>query len=63
LEEVPDAPGEVTFEVADGVFGALAFGAFASDVVAGFGVAAQRGDGDAVDGGVEWRLPPAVIAA
>ena len=33
LEEVPDAAGEVAFEAADRFFGALAFGAFAGDVV------------------------------
>jgi hypothetical protein len=35
LEQVPDAAGEVAFEAADGFFGALAFGAFAGDVVLG----------------------------
>ena len=49
LEEVPDAAGEVALEAADGFAGGLAFGAFAGDVVLGFGVAARAGDGDAVD--------------
>ena len=62
LEEVPDAPCEVSFEAADGFFGALAFGAFAGDVVLGFGVAAQAGDGDAVDGGVDLAVAAAVEA-
>ena len=60
LEQVPDASGEVAFEAADGVFGALAFGAFAGDVVLGFGVAAQAGDGDAVDGRVDLAVAAAV---
>src|SRR4051794_6717329 len=62
LEEVPDAAGEVAFEAADGFFGALAFGAFAGDVVLGFGVAAQAGDGDAVDRGVDLAVAAAVEA-
>ena len=60
LEEVPDAAGEVAFEAADGFFGALAFGAFAGDVVLGLGVAAQAGDGDAVDGGVDLAVAAAI---
>jgi hypothetical protein len=48
LEQVPDAPSEVAFEAADRFFGALAFGAFAGDVVLSFRVAAQAGDGDAM---------------
>ena len=62
LEEVPDAAGEVAFEAADGFFGALAFGAFARDVVLGFGVTAQARDGDAVDGGVDLAVAAAVEA-
>ena len=60
LEQVPDASGEVALEAADGVFGALAFGAFAGDVVLGFGVAAQPGHGDPVDGGVDLAVAAAV---
>src|SRR3954470_16020905 len=60
LEEVPEAAGEVAFEAADGFFGALAFGAFAGDVVLGLGVAAQAGDGDAVDGRVDLAVAAAV---
>src|SRR5215218_4682103 len=61
-EEVPEASGEVAFEAADGFLGALAFGAFAGDVVLGLGVAAQAGDGDAVDGGVDLAVAAAVQA-
>src|SRR5512132_2650582 len=62
LEEVPDAAGEVALEAADGFFGALAFGAFAGDVVLGLGVAAQAGDGDAMDRGVDLAVAAAVEA-
>src|SRR4051794_41571645 len=62
LEQVPEAAGEVAFEAADGFFGALAFGAFAGDVVLGLGVAAQARDGDAVDGGVDLAVGAAVGA-
>src|SRR5829696_200066 len=61
-EEVPEASGEVAFEAADGFLGALAFGAFAGDVVLGLGVAAQAGDGDAVDGRVDLAVAAAVEA-
>ena len=60
MKQLPDASGEVSFEAADGVFGALAFGALASDVVPGFGVAAQAGDRDPVDGGVDLTVAAAV---
>ena len=62
LEEVPDVAREVALEAADGFFGALAFGAFAGDVVLRLGVAAQAGDGDAVDGGVDLAVAAAVQA-
>src|SRR3954470_21565267 len=62
LEQVPEAAGEVALEAADGFFGALAFGALAGDVVLGFGMAAQAGDGDAVDGGVDLAVAAAVEA-
>jgi hypothetical protein len=62
LEEVPDAAGEVAFEAADGFFGALAFGAFAGDVVLGLRVAAQAGDGDAMDGRVDLAVAAAIEA-
>src|SRR5215218_959975 len=60
LEEVPDASGEVALEAADRVFGALALGALASDVVLCFAVAAQAGDRDAVDRGVDLAVAAAV---
>src|SRR5512133_3396560 len=60
LEQAPEAAGEVALEAADGFFGALAFGAFARDVVLGLGVAAQAGDGDAVDGRVDLAVAAAV---
>src|SRR5690242_14718577 len=59
-EEVPDAAGEVPFEAADGFLGALALRAFAGDVVLGLGMAAQAGDGDAVDGGVDLAVAAAI---
>ena len=59
---MPDAAGEVAFEAADCVAVGLAFGAFAVDVGAGFGVAAGARDGDAVDGGVELAVAAAVEA-
>jgi len=62
LEEVPDAPGEVALEAAAGFFGALALGAFAGDVVLGFAVTAQAGDGDAVNGRVDLAVAAAVQA-
>src|SRR5215217_8552525 len=62
LEQVPDAAGEVALEAADGFFCALAFGAFAGDVVLGLGVAAQSGDGDAVDGRVDLAVAATVEA-
>ena len=60
LEQVPDAPGEVALEAADGLFGALAFGAFAGDVVLRLGVAAQAGDGHAMYRGVDLAVAAAV---
>ena len=62
LEQAPDAAGEVALEAADGFFGALAFGAFAGDVGAGFGVPTQPRDGDAMDGGVDLAVAAAVEA-
>ena len=62
LEQVPEAAGEVALEAADGFCGAVAFGALAGDVVLGFGVAAQAGDGDAVDGRVDLAVAAAVEA-
>jgi hypothetical protein len=52
----------VALEAADGFLGALALGAFAGDVVLGLGVAAQSGDGDAVDGCVDLAVAAAVQA-
>src|SRR5918997_477093 len=60
LEEVPEAAGEVAFEAAHGFESGLAFGAFAGDVVEGFGVAARAGERDPVDGGVELAVAAAV---
>jgi hypothetical protein len=59
---VPDAAGEVAFEAADRFAGALALGAFAVEIVAGLGVAAGAGDGDAVDRGVDLAVAAAVEA-
>ena len=63
LEEVPDASGEVAFEAADGFAGGLAFGSFALQVGAGFGVAACACDGDAVDRGVDLAVAAAIEAS
>src|SRR5215218_4542795 len=60
LEQVPDASGEVALEAADRVFGALALGALATDVVLCFAVAAQAGDRDAVDRCVDLAVAAAV---
>ena len=62
LEQVPDAACEVAFEAADRFAVGLAFGAFAGDVGAGFGVAAGAGDGDAVNGGVDLAVAAAIEA-
>jgi hypothetical protein len=62
LKQVPEAAGEVALEAADGFLGAFAFGAFAGDVVLGFGVAAQAGDGDAMDGRVDLAVAAAIEA-
>src|SRR3954452_17403045 len=59
-EQVPESAGEVALEAADRLLGGLAFGAFAGDVVLGLGVAAQAGDGDAVDGRVDLAIAAAV---
>lgn len=47
-------------EAADGFAGGLAFGAFASDVVLGFRVAAGACDRDAMDGGIDLSVAAAV---
>jgi hypothetical protein len=52
----------MAFEAADGVFGGLAFCAFAVEVGAGLGVAACSGDGDAVDGSVDLAVAAAIEA-
>ena len=60
LQEVPDAAGEVALEAAQCFAVGLAFFAFAFDVGLGFGMAAQPGDGDAVDGGVDLAVAATV---
>src|SRR3954469_18310438 len=62
VEDVPDAAGEVAFEAADRFSFALAFGELFGHVVAGLGVAARAGDGDAVQGGVDLAVAAAVEA-
>ena len=57
---MPDAAGEVALEAPDGFFGAFAFGPLARDVVLRLGMAAQAGDGDAVDGRVDLAVAAAV---
>ena len=52
----------MALETADGLLGALALGAFAGDVVPGLGVAAQAGDGDAMDRRVDLAVAAAVEA-
>ena len=59
---VPKVAGEVAFEAADGFAGGLAFGAFAVEVGAGFGVTASTRDGDAVNGGVDLAVAAAIEA-
>jgi hypothetical protein len=60
LEEAPNLAREVAFEAADGFAVGLACGGLAGDVVAGLGVAAGSGDGDAVNGGVDLAVAAAV---
>src|SRR3954466_10006910 len=62
LEQEPDAAGEVAFEAAHRFQAGLAFGALASDVVLGLGVASRTGERDAVDGGVDLPVAAAVEA-
>src|SRR4051812_49590349 len=62
LEQVPDAAGEVAFEAAHRFQAGLAFGALASDVVLGLGVASRPGERDPVDGGVDLAVAAAVEA-
>jgi hypothetical protein len=59
---VPDVAGEVSFEAAQRLACALAFGAFAVEVGARFGVTAGAGDGDAVKRRVELAVAAAVEA-
>ena len=60
MEQVPDAAGEVAFEAADGFAVGLAVGGLAGDGVAGLGVAAGAGDGDAMNRGVDLAVAAAV---
>src|SRR3954451_12213870 len=62
LEQVPDAAGEVALEAAHRFQAGLAFGALASDVVLGLGVASGPGERDPVDGGVDLAVAAAVEA-
>src|SRR4051812_49357245 len=59
-QELPDATGEVALEGADRFAGGLAFGLLSSEVVLGLGVTPCAGDGDAVDGGVDLAIAPAI---
>src|SRR5690242_11441159 len=62
LEQVPDAPGEVAFEAADGFPASLALGLSACEVGGGLGVQAAFDDGEAVEGAVELAVAAAVEA-
>ena len=61
-EEVVKASGEVSFEASQGAFGGLAFGSFAGQVLAGFGVVLGAGDRDDVQRVVELAVTTAVQA-
>jgi hypothetical protein len=62
LEQVPDAPGEVALEAADGLPASLALGLSACEVGGGLGVQASFDDGEAVEGAVELAVAAAVEA-
>ena len=62
LELFPEGGGDVAFEAAERFAAGFAFGEFALVVVAGGCVAADLGDRDAVQGGVELPVPALVVA-
>src|SRR4051812_15691764 len=53
LGQVPDAPGELALEAADGLPASLALGLSAGEVGGGLRVQAAFDDGEAVEGAVE----------
>ena len=60
FQALVDGADEEPFEAADRFAAALAFAAFALEVVAGWGVVAGLGDRDPVEGGVELAVAAAV---
>jgi len=60
FEEFVDAACDVSFEAAADLAGGLAFGEAAGGVGLGFGVAAEPGQGDGVQGPVELAVAAAV---
>jgi hypothetical protein len=60
FEGVEDGSDEEAFEAAERLAAALAFGAFALEVVASRRVVAALGDRDPVEGGVELAVAAAV---
>jgi hypothetical protein len=59
-EDLVDLAGEVAFEAADGFAAGFAFGDAAGEVLAGAGVPAQPGQGDAVERGACLSVAAAV---
>ena len=55
-----DLAGDVSLEAADGFAAGLAFGDAAGEVVAGTGIPAQAGQGDAVERDVGLSVTPAI---
>ena len=55
-----DLAGDVSLEAADGFPAGFAFGDAAGEVVAGTGIPAQAGQGDAVERGVGLAVTPAI---
>ena len=59
-EEVVEASGELSFEASESTLGRLAFGSFAGQVLAGFGVVLGAGDRDDVQRVVELPITATV---
>ena len=60
FEELVDAAGDVSFEAAADVAAGFAFGEASGGVGLCFGVAAEPGEGDGVQGAVELTVASAV---
>jgi hypothetical protein len=62
-DDLVDLAGDVSLEAADGFAAGFAFGDAAVEVVAGAGVPAQPGQGDAVERGVGLPVAAAIESA